>query len=70
MNGSQGPWKPGKGDTIEKAAQQAWAHAKDGIAEAGLTAGKAPAGTYKLEIYAETENPIHGYVVVLSPTGP
>lgn len=70
MNGSHGPWKPGRGNTIEEAAEQAWEHAKHGTPEAGLTAGKAPAGTYKLDIYAETENPIHGYIVVINPTGP
>jgi hypothetical protein len=69
MNG-QGPWKPGKGKSIEEAAENAWANAKDGTAEAGFRAGKAPAGTYKLDIYAEAENPIHGYIVVISPTGP
>jgi len=70
MNGSQGPWKPGKGKSIEEAAANAWANAKKGTPEAGLTAGKAPAGTYKLEIYVETENPIRGYIVTISPTGP
>ncbi len=67
---AQGPWKPGRGKTIELAAANAWANAKKGAPAPGLAAEKAPAGTYKLEIYAETENPIHGYIVTLSPTGP
>jgi hypothetical protein len=70
MTGSQGPWKPGRGKSIEEAAQNAWANAKKGTPEPGLTAGKAPAGTYKLDIFVETENPIRGYIVVISPTGP
>jgi hypothetical protein len=70
MNQAKGPWKPGKGKTLEEAAENAWANAKKGTAEAGFAAAKAPAGTYKLEIWVETENPIRGYVVGLIPTGP
>ena len=70
MNGSHGPWKPGKGKSIEEAASNAWENAKKGSPEAGFAAAKAPGGTYKLEIFVETENPIRGYIVVLNPTGP
>jgi hypothetical protein len=71
---NRGPWKPGistgKAATIEKAAEQAWENAKKGIAAPGLTAGKALPSTYRLEIWIETENPIHAYIVTLDPTGP
>jgi hypothetical protein len=70
MPNGQGPWEPGKGDTIEKAAEQAWKNAQKGTPAPGFAAKAAPAGTYKLEIYAETENPIRGYIVTISPTGP
>lgn len=66
----KGPWKPGRGDTLEKAAERAWENAKKGAAEQGYAATKAPPGTYKLEIWVETENPIHSYIVGLIPTGP
>ena len=42
---------------------------EEGSPGPGLTAGKAPAGTYTVEIYVETENPIRGYIVTISPTG-
>ncbi len=69
-NLGRGPWQPGRGKTIEAATEQAWEHAKNGHPAAGFAAAKAPAGTYRVEIYVETENPIRGYVVVLDPTGP
>jgi hypothetical protein len=70
MTGAQGPWKPGRGDTIEEAAEQAWENAKKGAPAPGLAAKSAPAGTYKVEIFVETENPIRSYIVTLDPTGP
>jgi hypothetical protein len=69
-NQGRGPWKPGRGKTLEAAAEQAWENAKKGAAEQGFTAASAPPGTYKLEIWVETKNPIHSYIVGLIPTGP
>jgi hypothetical protein len=67
---TKGPWKPGKSKKFEEAVEQAWEHAKEGKAEQGYAATKAPPGTYKLEIWVETENPIRSYIVGLEPTGP
>jgi hypothetical protein len=53
-------WEPGRGGSVEVAAERAWENAK----EAG--AGK---GLYELRIFAEAENPITTYVVIISPTG-
>jgi hypothetical protein len=69
-NQSRGPWKPGKGKTLEAAAKQAWENAQKGTAAPGFAAEKAPPGIYKLEIWVETENPIRGYIVGLNPIGP
>lgn len=69
-NRAQGPWQPGRGKTVEEAAENAWANAKKGQAAPGLAAEKAPSGTYKAEIWIETSNPIHSYIVTLTPTGP
>jgi len=69
-NQTQGPWKPGRGDSIEQAAEEAWKNAQGGHPRHGFAAEKAPPGTYKLEIWVETENPIRGYIVGLIPTGP
>ena len=67
---ARGPWQPGKGKTIEEATKQAWENAKKGQARPGFAAEKAPSGTYKLEVWIETTNPIRTYVVGLIPTGP
>jgi hypothetical protein len=67
---ARGPWQPGRGKSIDEAAQHAWENAKNGRAAPGYVAEKAPAGTYKLEIWVEANNPIHTYIVALIPTGP
>ena len=69
-NLEQGPWESGRGKTVEAAAEDAWENAKKGKAAPGLAAKQAPSGTYKVEIWIETTNPIHSYIVKLSPTGP
>jgi hypothetical protein len=69
-NHSQSPWAPGKGETIELATEDAWENAKNGKPAPGLAAEHAPPGIYKLEIWVETENPIHAYIVTINPTGP
>jgi hypothetical protein len=49
-------WK-GEGANLEAAFNQAWHNANhDG----------APAGTYKVAIAIETENPIRGYIVTIT----
>ena len=50
----------GKGGNLGAAFENAWNSAK----ESG-----ASAGTYKVEIKIETENPIRGYIVVITPDG-
>jgi hypothetical protein len=67
---SHGPWAPGRGKTVEEAAEHAWENAKSGKPAPGLAAEHAQAGTYKLEIWIETTNPIHSYIVTINPTGP
>jgi hypothetical protein len=56
----ESPWEPGKGGSVEVAAERAWENAKGRGAERG---------TYKLHIYAEAENPITTYIVIIQPTG-
>lgn len=50
----------GTGGNLGSAFENAWNAAK----EQG-----APPGTYKVEISIEAENPIRGYIVVISPDG-
>jgi hypothetical protein len=69
-NQAQGPWKPGRGPSLEEAAKAAWENAKKGDARHGFAAEPAPGGTYKLEIWVEASNPIHSYIVGLIPTSP
>jgi hypothetical protein len=48
----------GEGGNLGAAIEHAWDNAKkDG----------APSGTYKLEISIQAENPIRGYIVVITP---
>ena len=48
----------GKGGNLGAALEHAWNAAKE---------NGAPPGVYKVEISIETENPIRGYIVVISP---
>lgn len=48
----------GKGEKLKDALEDAWQKAKD---------DGAPAGTYNVELKIETENPIRGYIVVITP---
>ena len=58
------PWKgKSEGDdaSLQKAIEDAWENAKG---------HHAPAGWYVVDqIKVQTSNPIHAYVVVISPTG-
>lgn len=57
----QGRFKPGTGETIEKAAAHAWENAR--------AVGAKP-GTYVIEkIEIEAVNPIRAYIVTIGPTG-
>ena len=58
---TRGLWEPGRGDSVEEAAERAWENAKRFEAKADTT--------YKLEIFVEVENPIRAYVVTLDPVG-
>jgi hypothetical protein len=53
-------WKPGRGGSVEVAAERAWENAKECGAEPG---------TYELKIFVEVENPIRTYVVIVEPVG-
>ena len=53
-------WEPGKGGSVEVAAERAWENAKE--------EGAGP-GTYELRILVEAENPIRTYIVIINPTG-
>jgi hypothetical protein len=59
MSGAQGPWR-GEGPNLEAALVAAWNNAKNG--------GAGP-GTFKVEISIKTVNPIHSYIVILTPDG-
>ena len=48
----------GKGGNLGAAFEHAWDEAK---------ADGAPAGKYKVELEIETENPIRGYIVIITP---
>ena len=54
------PWEPGKGGSVEVAAERAWENAKLGGAEAGI---------YELTLFIEAENPIRTYIAVINPGG-
>ena len=56
----QDSWEPGKGTSVEAAAAHAWENAR---------ANGAGPGTYKLDVFIEASNPIHSYIVVITPTG-
>jgi hypothetical protein len=58
MNDSDDQKYKGKGGNLGAAFEHAWEKAK----EAG-----APAGRYKVELEIETENPIRGYIVIITP---
>jgi hypothetical protein len=58
--GAERSWEPGRGGSVEVAAERAWENAK----EAG--AGK---GTYELTLFIEAENPIRTYIAVITPIG-
>ena len=53
-------WEPGRGGSVEVAAERAWENAKKG--------GARP-DTYELKIYIEAENPITTYIVIIQPPG-
>ena len=50
----------GKGANLEAAFEAAWHEAKE---------DGAPPGRYTVEIEIETSNPIHSYIVIITPTG-
>ena len=58
MNASGEKNYEGKGDKLKDALDQAWDKAK---------ADGAPPGKYKVDLAIETENPIRGYIVVITP---
>lgn len=60
MNDFDEPHYKGKGGNLGAAFENAWNTAKE---------NGAPPGTYKVEICIETENPIRGYIVVITPDG-
>jgi hypothetical protein len=58
---AQGPPWRGEATNLEAAFEEAWRNAKNGGADPG---------TYKVEIYVKTTNPIHSYIVILTPGSP
>jgi hypothetical protein len=50
----------GRGGNLGAAFENAWNTAKE---------NGAPPGVYKVEIAIEAENPIRGYIVIISPDG-
>lgn len=54
------PFEPGKGGSVEVAAERAWENAKEAGAEPGI---------YELSIFIEAENPIRTYIAVITPSG-
>ncbi len=50
----------GKGGNLGAAFEHAWDRAKE---------DGAPPGRYRVEIFVETENPIRGYAVIITPDG-
>jgi hypothetical protein len=58
--GSERPWDPGKGGSVEVAAERAWQNAREAGAEAGI---------YELTLFIEAENPIRTYLATITPAG-
>jgi hypothetical protein len=58
--GSERSWEPGKGGSVEVAAERAWENAKQAGAEAGI---------YELTLFIEAENPIRTYLATIDPAG-
>ena len=58
--GSERSWEPGKGGSVEVAAERAWENAKEAGAEAGI---------YELTLFIEAENPIRTYLATIDPAG-
>ena len=58
--GSEQSWEPGKGGSVEVAAERAWQNAKEAGAEAGI---------YELTLFIEAENPIRTYLATINPAG-
>jgi len=58
--GSERSWEPGKGGSVEVAAERAWQNAKEAGAEAGI---------YELTLFIEAENPIRTYLATINPAG-
>ena len=58
--GSERSWEPGKGGSVEVAAERAWQNAKEAGAEAGI---------YELTLFIEAENPIRTYLATITPAG-
>jgi hypothetical protein len=50
----------GKGGNLGAAFEHAWNKAKE---------DGAPPGRYKVELKIEAENPIRGYIVIITPDG-
>lgn len=50
----------GKGGNLGSAFEHAWDKAKE---------DGAPPGRYKVELMIEAENPIRGYIVIITPDG-
>jgi|GraSoiStandDraft_2_1057267.scaffolds.fasta_scaffold272730_2 hypothetical protein len=58
--GSERLWDPGKGGSVEVAAERAWQNAREAGAEAGI---------YELTLFIEAENPIRTYLATITPAG-
>jgi hypothetical protein len=58
--GSERSWEPGKGGSVEVAAERAWQNAKEAGAEPGI---------YELTLFIEAENPIRTYLATIDPAG-
>jgi hypothetical protein len=58
--GYERSFEPGKGGSVEVAAERAWENAKEAGAEPGI---------YELTLFIEAENPIRTYVAVISQGG-
>jgi len=58
--GSERSWEPGKGGSVEVAAERAWDNAKEAGAEPGI---------YELTLFIEAENPIRTYLATIDPVG-
>jgi hypothetical protein len=58
--GSERSYEPGKGGSVEVAAERALENAKEEGAEPGI---------YELTLFIEAENPIRTYIAVISQGG-